>query len=99
MYRTTRPIALLPAVLGLLVLAAAPSFAAELAAVEATWLPPGGTAGVDEIPMWGFIDVSPETAATYVCPGAPVSWGAGPTLTATAGAGLTVNLKNCLGEA
>jgi len=71
MHRTTRPIALLPAVLGLLVLAAAPSFAAELAAVEATWLPPGGTAGVDEIPMWGFIDVSPKRPRPTSAPGGP----------------------------
>ena len=47
----------LPALaLAALALAAAPSFAVELAAVPAEWLPPGGTVGVDEIPMWAFVD-------------------------------------------
>jgi FtsP/CotA-like multicopper oxidase with cupredoxin domain len=75
-----------------------PSFAAELAAVPGKWLPPGGVAGTDEIPMWGFIDVSPDTAATYICPTDPVEWTVGPELRATSGGALTVNLKNCLPE-
>ncbi|MGD9549317.1 MAG: Ig-like domain-containing protein [Candidatus Krumholzibacteriia bacterium] len=91
---------ILPA-LGLVALAAsaAPSLAAELAAVEARWLPPGGTAGVDEIPMWGFVDVSAGGGANaYVCPAAPVAWTNGPVLSAAEGDNLTINLKNCLTE-
>ena len=85
--------------LGLAALAlTAPSFAAELAAVPAQWLPPGGAVGFDEIPMWAYIDVSPDTAATYTCPSAPVAWTPGPTLTATAGGSLDINIKNCLSE-
>jgi len=81
--------------LGLLVLAAAaaPSFAVELAAVQATAAMPDG----NSIAMWGFVDASPSAAA-FVCPGAPVPWTVGPTLTATAGGSLTVNLKNCLAD-
>jgi hypothetical protein len=54
--------------LTILATAATPSFAAELAAVPAEWLPPGGTVGVDEIPMWAFVDAGPD-ASTYTCPG------------------------------
>jgi FtsP/CotA-like multicopper oxidase with cupredoxin domain len=88
----------LPALaLAALALAATPSFAVELAAVPAEWLPPGGTVGVDEIPMWAFVDASPDANA-YVCPGSPVEWAVGPALTATAGGSLTVNVKNCLAD-
>ena len=77
-------------------LAAMPSFAAELAAVPAEWLPPGGTAGVDEIPMWAFVDAGTD-ANLYTCPDTPVPWTVGPQLTDTVGS-LTVNLKNCLAD-
>jgi FtsP/CotA-like multicopper oxidase with cupredoxin domain len=77
-----------------LALMGTPSFAAELAAVEANATMPDGTV----IPMWGFTEVS--DAATYVCPVTPVTWEgtASPTLTATEGGTLTINLKNCLDE-
>jgi len=81
--------------LGLLAVAAAaaPSFAAELAAVQATATMPDGS---PSIAMWGFIEVA--DAATFNCATALPSdpWVVGPTLTATDGGGLTVNLKNCL---
>ncbi len=80
-------------ILAALALTAGPSFAAtyNLAAVEAQWLPPGGTAGVDEITMWGFV------TDTGSCPGGPVDWQPGPTLQPTDGS-LTINLRNCLAE-
>ena len=82
--------------LAVLALAAMPSFAVELAAVNAEWLPPGGTAGSDEIPMWSFVEIAaPDTAAAYSCPGAPVAWDV-PVLTAPEGT-LNINIKNCLG--
>jgi len=85
----------LPAmVLVALVLAAAPSFAqttvvVDLAAVQGEWTPPGG--GLP-IAMWGFV------ADTGSCPGTPFAWGVGPTLTATAGDTLTINVRNCLAD-
>ena len=73
------------------ILMAGPSVAVEvnLAAVAAQWLPPGGTAGVDEISMWGFV------TDTGSCPLSPVPWQPGPVLRPTDGS-LTVNLRNCL---
>ncbi|MEW6569798.1 MAG: Ig-like domain-containing protein [Nitrospirota bacterium] len=73
-------------------LMAGPSFAAtfDLAAVEATWTPPGSAT---PITMWGFIN-DPGS-----CPGAPVLWNVGPTLNVPAGdSTLTINLRNCLAE-
>ena len=67
-----------------------PSFAVELAAVEADATMPDSAV----VPMWGFIEVA--DAATYVCPATPVAWDAGPTLTSTEGGNLTINVKNCL---
>ena len=59
----------LPALaLAVLALAAGPSLAAELAAVQGQWSPDGGAT---QIPMWGFIEVA--NAAAYTCPGSPVS--------------------------
>lgn len=80
-------------VLAALVLTSGPSLAAtyNLAAVEAQWLPPGGTAGFDEIPMWGFI------TDTGACPTGPVEWQPGPALQPTDDV-LTINLRNCLAE-
>ena len=75
-------------------LTAGPSLAVELAAVPAQWSPDGGTT---QIPMWGFVDLDPDTAAGYVCPGAPVTWNGGPVLNEPAGP-LTINVKNCLSE-
>ncbi|HLB00344.1 MAG TPA: Ig-like domain-containing protein [Bacteroidota bacterium] len=75
-------------------LIAGPSYAAELAAVQATAMMPDGAM----IPMWGFVEV--PVAATFDCstvdPSAP--WDRGPTLTAVAAGSLTVNVKNCLTE-
>jgi FtsP/CotA-like multicopper oxidase with cupredoxin domain len=85
---------ILPA-LTLVVLAAwaAPSPAAELAAVPAQWTPPGG----GPIDMWAFIEVA--DAAGFDCATAdPAAAWSFPTLTAAAGDTLTINLKNCLGE-
>jgi FtsP/CotA-like multicopper oxidase with cupredoxin domain len=80
--------------LGLAALAlTAPSFAAELAAVPAEWTPPVG----DPIAMWAYVDAGAD-ASTFVCPGSPVAWTPGPTLTAVAGNPLTINIKNCLSE-
>jgi hypothetical protein len=76
-------------VLGIL---ASPSFALvkNLAVVEAEWLPPGGTAGVDEIPMWAFVE-------TNTCPTTtPVTWSVGPKIVVPTSEGLTINLLNCL---
>ncbi len=86
--------------LAALALATAPSFAAELAAVEATATMPDANA----VAMWGFIDLEaltpPTTAADFVCGtvNPADSWAVGPTLTATAGAPLTVKIKNCLAD-
>jgi FtsP/CotA-like multicopper oxidase with cupredoxin domain len=84
--------------LGLVVLAAAtPSLAVELAAVPAEWMPPGGLAG-DEIPMWAFVDAGTDASA-FTCPAAPVAWGLGPQIDVpAAGTSLTINIKNCLSE-
>jgi len=70
------------------------SHAVDLMAVEGQWLPPGGTAGSDEIIMWGF------AADAGSCPVTPINWGVGPQLTdANLLAGnLTINLRNCLSE-
>lgn len=65
------------------------SFAVNLAAVPAQWTPPGSTV---PITMWGFIS-DPGS-----CPSSPVSWNNGPILTATPGATLTIQLRNCLPE-
>lgn len=80
-------------ILAALAMTAGPSFAAsyDLAAVEARWLPPGGTAGADEMTMWGFV-TDPGS-----CPAGPVDWQPGPTLR-PADASLTINLRNCLAE-
>jgi FtsP/CotA-like multicopper oxidase with cupredoxin domain len=77
--------------LAILAIAATPSFAqpVDLAAVTGEWTPPGGGASVA---MWGFI------TDTGSCPVSPVTWTVGPTLTATAGGSLTVNVRNCLSE-
>jgi FtsP/CotA-like multicopper oxidase with cupredoxin domain len=64
----------------------------NLAAVNAQWLPPGETAGTDEIPMWGFIE-DPGS-----CPAGSVPWEVGPTIPAVEGDPLTINLRNCLSE-
>jgi len=78
-----------------LVLAATPSFAAtaDLAAVRAEWIPPGGTV---PIPMWGLVN---DTGSCPAPADPPVSWTAGPTIEALPGdTTLTVNLRNCLNE-
>ena len=74
------------------VLVASPSVAQvyDLAAVEAQWLPPGGTAG-DEIRMWGFVE---DTLNDCPAPGSP--WTPGPVLRPTKDGTLTINLRNCL---
>lgn len=84
---------------GMLILMAAalaitvsPSFAVELAAVEADATMPDSAV----VPMWTFVEV--PDAATYVCPATPAAWEGGPTLTATAGVLLTINVKNCLSD-
>ncbi len=85
----------LPALsLAALALAAAPSFAVELAAVEATTATPDG----NTIAMWGFIEVT--DALTFDCATVdPLgAWDIGPALTATVGGSLTVNVKNCLAD-
>jgi FtsP/CotA-like multicopper oxidase with cupredoxin domain len=66
---------------------------ADLTAVVATWLPPGGTAGEDEITMWGFVN------DTGGCPTTPPDWSLGPRISAQSGDNLTINLRNCLSEA
>jgi len=78
-----------------LALAAKPSFAVELAAVPAEWTPLGGGT---PIAMWAYVDASPS-AGSFACPAAPVAWQNGPTVNATAGSPLTVNIKNCLSDA
>ena len=83
--------------LAALALAATPSFAAELAAVEGTWLPPGGLVGVDEITMWGFVEV-PNAAAFDCTTVDPTAAWSVLTIRTTVAAGLSVNLKNCLTE-
>jgi hypothetical protein len=78
-----------------LLLTATSSFAAtaNLAAVRAEWIPPGGTG---PIPMWGLVN------DTGSCPGPadpPVSWSVGPTIEVVPGdTALTINLRNCLSE-
>ena len=65
------------------------SFAVNLAAVPAQWIPPGSTV---PITMWGFI---PDPGS---CPSSPVSWNTGPVLTAAPGATLSIQLRNCLAD-
>jgi VCBS repeat-containing protein len=99
----------LPALaLAVLALAAAPSFAVELAAVPATATMPdpdgGGPLTGEVIAMWGYVDLgalsTPTTAAAFDCTtvNPTAEWGPPPTLTATAGGVLTINVKNCLSE-
>lgn len=80
-------------VLAAVVMTAGYSMAADitvnLAAVEATWTPPGGGA----IPMWGFVE---DTANS--CDGPFPDWDVGPQISAIAGDNLTINLRNCLSE-
>ena len=68
---------------------ASPSYALNLAAVEARWTPPDSTT---PIRMWGFI---PDPGS---CPAAPVAWDVGPLQVGTPGANLTIQLRNCLSE-
>jgi FtsP/CotA-like multicopper oxidase with cupredoxin domain len=73
-------------------LLAGPCFALDvnLAAVEAQWTPPGGAAPVA---MWGFITDPGD------CTGGPYTWDIGPVIDVpNDGAGLTINLRNCLSE-
>jgi len=65
----------------------------NLAAVQATWTPPGGGTAVT---MWGFVEVT--DSATFTCPDPASPWDVGPRISATAGDDLTVNLRNCLDE-
>ncbi len=67
---------------------ATPSFAENLVALKATATMPDGNA----VPMWGFFADTGQA-----CTDVPV-WQVGPTLTATAGGTLTINLRNCLAE-
>lgn len=86
-------LALLVAGIGL----APASYAANLAAVQGQWTPPGGT----PITMWGFTsDPVFAAPATGVCPVTPVSWDVGPVLTDTdlVAGDLTIHLRNCLSE-
>ena len=80
-----------------IVLSVGTSFAltVELAAVEATWTPPDGSGPVS---MWAYVDTSPDTAAAYTCPGAPVAWDVGPVITVPNNDNLIINLRNCLSE-
>lgn len=72
----------------------APSLAADvtvdLAAVAASWTPPGGA---QPISMWGFI-LDPGS-----CPADTPAWNLAPRISAVAGDNLTINLRNCLAEA
>jgi len=82
-------------VLAALMLMVHPSFAAtaNLAAVRAEWMPPGG---IVPVPMWGFVN---DTGSCPAPADPPVSWTAGPTIEALPGdTTLTVNLRNCLSE-
>lgn len=80
-------------VLAAVVMMAGYSMAADitvnLAAVQATWTPPGG----GTIPMWGFVE---DTANS--CDGPFPDWDVGPQISAVAGDNLTINLRNCLSE-
>lgn len=92
--KSTRSLMQTALALVVLALAAGPSFAVELAAVETEWTAPDGT----KVPMWDFIQVG--QAANFNCatvnPTTP--WDVGPQVAAVAGANLTINLKNCLTE-
>jgi len=82
-----------PALL-VVVLTAGPSFAADLVAIEGTWLPPGGTPGTDEITMWGFAEDTGQPCDSMT------AWSVGHELTDTdvVAGDLTINLRNCLSE-
>jgi hypothetical protein len=74
--------------LAILAIAATPSFAQNLVALEATATMPDANA----IPMWGFfLDTG------QLCTEVP-TWEVGPALTAAAGGTVTVNVRNCLSE-
>ena len=74
--------------LAALALAATPSFAQDLVALEAEATMPDGAV----IPMWGFfLDTG------QLCTDVP-AWQVGPPLAATAGGTITVSLRNCLSE-
>jgi hypothetical protein len=93
-YKSFKSLKLVFLMLAAVALMAGPSFALtkNLAVVEAEWLPPGGTLGTDEIPMWAFVD-DPVT-----CPTTPVPWNVGPKIVVPTAEGLTINLRNCLSE-
>jgi len=77
-------------VLALAILAstATPSFAQNLVALEATATMPDATV----VPMWGFF-----VDAGQPCTDVP-AWDVSPTLTASPGGTITVNVRNCLTE-
>jgi FtsP/CotA-like multicopper oxidase with cupredoxin domain len=85
----TKPIklALLLAGIGM----AQASYAVDLVAIEGQWSPDGG---ITQIPMWGF------AADTGQLCGSSPDWAVGPQLTDAdlVAGGLTINLRNCLGE-
>ena len=76
--------------LAALFLAAAPSLAIDMVALESQATMPDGQV----ITMWGYAEDTGQTCGTTVLP----AWNTGPVLTAVAGDSLTVNLRNCLDE-
>ena len=71
-----------------LAVAATPSFAQNLVALEATATMPDGIV----IPMWGYF-----TDTGQACDALP-AWSVGPQLDATADGTVTITLRNCLSE-
>jgi len=72
-----------------LVLTAASSYALNLAAVEAQWIPPGSATSIR---MWAFVE-DPGS-----CPGASVAWDIGPLQVGIPGDSLSISLRNCLSD-